>query len=130
MSRDKKSQWREIFLFIMRYGGKQMQTKRCIIQLMTILMFITVAGCSAEEDPSENYSVTAVGTIQKSGFTTYMYGTHILRDNNGQILYALKSDNINLDGYVDIKNITVKGSLIRGYPVEGGPEYLDVKKIE
>jgi hypothetical protein len=112
----------------MRQGGKHMHAK--IFFIIILLMFITVVGCAAEENSSENYSVTAVGTIQKSGFTTYMYGTHILRDNNGQILYALKSDNINLDDYVDIKNITVKGSLISGYPVDGGPEYLDVKKIE
>ena len=71
-----------------------MHRKRFLI--LIIAMCITVVGCGAAEDSSENDRVAAVGTIQRSGFTTYMYGTHILKADNGQILYALKSDTINL----------------------------------
>lgn len=57
-----------------------------------------------------------------------MYGTHILVNDTGKTLYALKSANINLDKYID-KKVTVNGDLIAGYPVEGGPDYLNVQAI-
>ena len=40
-----------------------------------------------------------------------------------------QSDTINLDDYVD-KKVTVKGDLVKGYPVDGGPDYLNVKSIQ
>jgi uncharacterized lipoprotein YehR (DUF1307 family) len=107
-----------------------MQTKIFLIKVMIIVMFITLAACFSKEGASENYSITAVGTIQKTGITTYMYGTHVLKDENGKTLYALKSDTINLDNYVDKGKVTVKGDLVSGYPVDAGPEYLNVKKVE
>lgn len=107
-----------------------MKTKRFCIALMIIVMFITLVACGSKEDTSEQYGVTAEGAIQRAGTTTYMYGTHILVDDDGKTLYALKSDKIDLDEYMDIINVTVKGDLISGYPVQGGPEYLDVKKVE
>lgn len=57
-----------------------------------------------------------------------MYGTHVLVDGNGRILYALKSNRLDLDRYVG-KEVTVSGELIGGYPVEGGPEYMNVDKL-
>ena len=105
-----------------------MHAKRFFI--IIILVFSTVVACGAVDYASENDMVTATGTVQRSGFTTYMYGTHVLKDDNDKTLYALKSDTINLDDYVNIKNITVKGSLIRGYPVDGGPDYLMVIEVE
>jgi hypothetical protein len=105
-----------------------MNAKRFFI--IIILVFSTVVACGAVDYASENDMVTATGTIQKSGITTYMYGTHVLKDDNDKTLYALTSDTINLDDYVNIKNITVKGSLIRGYPVDGGPDYLMVIEVE
>lgn len=76
-----------------------------------------------------SYGVTASGTIKQQGITTYMYGTHVLLDDTANTLYALKSDTIKLDDYVN-KKVTVKGDLIAGYPVEGGPGYLNVKAVE
>ncbi len=58
-----------------------------------------------------------------------MYGTHILLDDSGKTLYALKSDTINLDNFNN-KKATVKGDLVEGYPVDGGPDYLNVKSVE
>ena len=71
----------------------------------------------------------SVGIIRKQGTTSYMYGTHILVDDDGRTLYALKSDRIKLDPYVGRK-VTVSGELIKGYPVEGGPTYLNVDSVE
>ena len=54
--------------------------------------------------------VTAVGTIKKQGFTSYMYGTHVLADSDGKTLYALKSESIDLDLYVGGK-VTIRAHL-------------------
>lgn len=73
--------------------------------------------------------VTAAGVIEKKGVTSYMYGTHVLKSNDiGGKSYALKSDVINLDQYVGEK-ITVTGEFISGYPVDGGPDYVNVESI-
>jgi hypothetical protein len=71
---------------------------------------------------------TATGTIAKPGITAFMYGTHLLQDERGKTLYALKSTTINLDAYVG-KKVTVSGELIPGYPLEGGPEYLNALSV-
>ena len=107
-----------------------MKTKRFCISMMIIVMFITLVACGSKEDVSKQYSGTAEGAIQRAGTTTYNYGTHILVDDDGKTLYALTSDTLNLDEYADIIKVIVKGDLIRGYPVEGGPEYLEVKEVE
>jgi hypothetical protein len=72
--------------------------------------------------------VTSVGIIKQQGMTSYMYGTHVLVNENGRTLYALKSGRINLDPYVGRK-VTVSGELINGYPVENGPNYLNVGSL-
>lgn len=72
--------------------------------------------------------VQAEGIIQPQGMTTYMYGTHILVDLSGETLYALQSSTLDLSKskgeYVDIL-----GTKVPGYPLEGGPVYLDVTNI-
>ncbi len=62
------------------------------------------------------------GTIQKQGITTYQYGTHTLAG------YALRSGTVPLDSYVG-QVVTVIGHKIEGYPVDGGPEYIEVEEI-
>ena len=69
--------------------------------------------------------VTASGTIKKQGVTSYMYGTHVLVNETGKTLYALKSHRVDLDVYVG-KRVTVCGELVDGYPIDNGPSYLDV----
>lgn len=75
----------------------------------------------------ETYSFQFKGLLKKQGITTYQYGTHTIT-NEGQT-YALKSSAANLDNYID-KTVTVKGEKIKGYPVDGGPEFIDVKEVE
>ena len=47
----------------------------------------------------------------------------------GDIFYALRSSSVNLDDFLN-KEVVVRGSFVEGYPVDGGPEYIDVKEIE
>ncbi len=98
--------------------------------LAVILSLVIVLPCAGfERVPGNTGEITASGTVKKQGVTTYMYGTHVLVDDHGKTLYALRSGNIDLDAHVGRK-VTVKGNLVEGYPVDFGPPYLDVKYIE
>ena len=93
-----------------------------------IFIALSILSCCGNSHGT-TYGATATGTIQKQEGSSYMYGTHILLDDAGKTLYALKSDTINLDNYNNQK-VTVKGDLVEGYPVDGGPDYLNVKSVE
>ena len=106
--------------------GQRMSLKILVIML-TMVILLPCAGLGANQsNPGE---IKAAGAIKKQGITTYMYGTHVLLDDQGKTLYALKSDSIDLDKHIGPK-VTVKGSLIKGYPVDSGPDFLNVKSIE
>ena len=72
-------------------------------------------------------TVEAEGVIQEQGITTYQYGTHVLQ-SGGRTLYALTSKSVKLGDYVG-KQVRVSGTKVPGYPVDGGPEYLDVSRV-
>ncbi len=72
------------------------------------------------------YPFTFKGLLEKQTITSYQYGTHTI--SNKDVIYALRSSTINLDTYVN-KTVTIKGSKVKGYPVDGGPEYIDVKEV-
>ena len=75
-----------------------------------------------QQNQKKTMKVKATGTIQQQGITTYQYGTHVIAQ------YALRSGSIDLDKYIG-QRVTVVGHLIEGYPVEGGPDYLEVEEI-
>ena len=81
-----------------------------------------------EVTPTMQKTVTAEGVIQKQGMTTYQYGTHVLKDGN-KTTYALTSKSQKLDNFVG-KHVKVTGNLIEGYPVDSGPDYMDVIAVE
>lgn len=89
--------------------------------LIAIMSFISIS-CSKEDHNTDQIEIT--GKIYKSqSITTYQYGTHFASG------YAIKSHTINLDDYLN-QNVTIIGHKIDGYPVDGGPEYLEVEKIK
>ncbi|MBF0506807.1 MAG: hypothetical protein HQL09_08220 [Nitrospirae bacterium] len=107
-----------------------MSKHRMFLKVLLISTIILFAACASfAQNTTDGNGVVSVGIVKKQGITTYMYGTHVLMDDNGKTLYALKSDHINLDKYID-KKVTVKGDLTEGYPVDFGPNYLNVKSIE
>jgi hypothetical protein len=63
------------------------------------------------------------GTLLEQGFTTYQYGTHTLGS------YALRSSTVKLDDYVD-QEVEVIGRKVEGYPVEDGPDLIEVEQIK
>lgn len=97
-------------------------------RILVLSLFVAViSGCSAMKDANHTGSVTASGTIEKLGVSTFQYGTHLLKADNKT--YALKSGSINLDTYLD-KKVTIKGKKVAGYPVDGGPELIDVTLVK
>jgi hypothetical protein len=73
--------------------------------------------------------IDAEGTIRRQGMTIYQYGTHILVDQSGRTRYALSSDQIDLNNYVD-HHVRVSGTQVSGYPVDLGPDYLEVEDVQ
>jgi hypothetical protein len=91
--------------------------------LLAILISVATS-CKKNDDV-----IQLKGTLQAQGITTYMYGTHVLNNNVGQTLYALRSNSVKLDNYIG-KNVEISGSKVDGYPLDGGPDYLEVSKIK
>jgi hypothetical protein len=92
--------------------------------LSGLFLFLFTATCS---NSTETGKLEFTGTIQEQGITSYQYGTHTLKTDKA--FYAVKSDAVDLDDYVN-KKVTVVAEKIEGYPLEGGPEYLLVLEIK
>ena len=95
--------------------------------LILLALAITFASCSNLENKPSNSIIELTGTLQPLGFTTFQYGTHTIVV--GQKTYALKSSVVDLKTY-EGKPVILKGTKVAGYPVENGPELLEVTKID
>ncbi len=89
-----------------------------------ILLLFLIVACNQNE--SKNL-LEITGTIQEQGITSYQYGTHTL--TNSETFYAVRSDSVTLNDYLN-EEVTVKAQKISGYPVDGGPEYLQILEIK
>ena len=74
---------------------------RILLPLSTLLC---LSGCVIYND---NH-ITAEGTLLEIGITTFMYGSHKLVDDAGNLLYALESTEVDLDKYIE-KEVEVLG---------------------
>ena len=93
------------------------------------LFLIILASCSSSTVENNNL-ITKNGILTKIEMSTWMYGSYILSDESGKPIVALKeNENIEFEKY-NWKKVEVKGELIEGYPLDGGPEYLSVKSIK
>ncbi|MGB7842130.1 MAG: hypothetical protein WBL21_05025 [Salinimicrobium sp.] len=97
---------------------------KVLLNAAGLFLFFFTATCSSTTQ-TDHLEVT--GTIEKQGITSYQYGTHSL--TNDETFYALKSDKVDLDEYVD-QRVTIIAEKISGYPVDGGPEYLMVLEVK
>lgn len=77
----------------------------------------------------EATSVVREGTIKvtdvlsKMGMTTFQYGTHMIGK------YAVRSSKADLKKY-EGKKVTILGKKVSGYPLEGGPDLLEITSIQ
>ena len=95
--------------------------KNLPILLALLFSMMLVAGCSQKNIGPAPLEVT--GVIQEQGITFYQYGTHTIEG------YALRSSTIDLNDYIG-QRVTIQGRLVEGYPLEGGPELLEVIKVK
>ena len=103
--------------------------KNILLILVSSIIFIACKKDQTENLPSVHNACDNIsglceitGTLQKQGVTYYMYGTHIISG------YALRSDLVNLDEFIN-RNVTIIGCKIDGYPVDGGPVYIEVTDL-
>ncbi|MGA8853305.1 MAG: hypothetical protein WB492_03920 [Christiangramia sp.] len=90
---------------------------------MTILLLVFTSCGTAKSKKQVFFS----GIIRPAGITSYQYGTHTLKTEKE--LFAIKSDSINLDSFTG-KDVRVRANKIKGYPLDGGPVYLNVNQVE
>ncbi len=73
-------------------------------------------------------TVTKQGVLRPLGMTTFQYGSHYLGDDTN-IQYALRSSTINLKDF-EFYTVQITGNFVDGYPVDGGPEFINVTSIK
>jgi hypothetical protein len=93
--------------------------------LFAVVITFTAQACQSKKIASNQIEIT--GAIQKQGITTYQYGTHIITSDDK--LFALKSSTIDLNKYLK-QNVTIIGDRIAGYPIENGPDYIEVTSVK
>ena len=91
--------------------------------LLSAALLLSLGACE-KYGPADEIHVT--GVLATQGITTYQYGSHVIA--NDESFYALRSDVVDLDAHVG-DTVTVTGYLLTGYPVDGGPLYLEVERI-
>jgi hypothetical protein len=85
-------------------------------------ILICLSAISCEKDQVDPDRVEITGVVQRQGITVYQYGTHTICG------YALRSSSVTLDDYVN-QTVTVVGHKIDGYPIDFGPDYIEVEEI-
>lgn len=104
---------------------------RYLKPVLFVFFALSMAACSkspntTNQDNVSGANLSASGTLQKQGFTTYMYGTHLLVVN-ASTTYVLKSDVVNLDPFVG-KQVKLT-AVNTHYHAENGPELFNVTWI-
>lgn len=85
------------------------------------------------ENSLEKKSDTEIATVEISGvveplqMSSWQYGTHTISADT--TFYAIKSNDVDLKNY-EGKTVTVRATKIEGYPVDGGPEFLEVIEVK
>ena len=91
------------------------------------ICLMVLGGCTSNKIKDEG--IKREGILTTVQMSTWMYGTHVLSDDTGTPLTALSGQEIDLNEY-EGKKVEVRGTLKDGYPVDSGPEYLEVKSVE
>lgn len=101
------------------------------ISLFTIVfLYFFTATCNNQQTQTSMNTKTNIeveGKIEAIGMTSWQYGSHTL--TNDETFFALRSEKVDLKQY-EGKNVRVTASKVDGYPVDGGPEFLEVLSIK
>jgi hypothetical protein len=105
---------------------------RALFLILILACTLPVVSCHKKSDTTPSPvitsgdNLTATGMLELQGFTTYMYGTHLLRVDSAT-WFALKSTTLNLDPFVGTRvSIT---AINTHYTAEMGPELYNVTSI-
>lgn len=98
---------------------------KLISMFFTLIILLFTSTCKNQTQNSDTMEIS--GKIEAIQMTSWQYGTHTI--TNDSTFYALKSENTNLENY-EGQTITIEAKKIEGYPVDGGPEYLEVIKVK
>ncbi len=97
------------------------------MKLISITAAVTLILITATCNKSQmDNSLEVTGTIEAIQMTSWQYGTHTI--SNDTIFYALRSEKSNLESF-EGKTVTITAVKIEGYPVDGGPEFLEVTRV-
>lgn len=97
---------------------------RYLIVLGVLVGLLAACGTTREVDPN---LMVVEGILKKQGITTYQYGTYTISGEDG--FFALSSSEVELEPYVD-QEVEIRATKIEGYPVDGGPVYLQVQAVK
>lgn len=101
-----------------------MEKTRNITLIGVLVILLTACGTTREVDPN---LMVVEGVLKKQGITTYQYGTYTISGDDG--FFALSSSEVDLGAYVD-QQVEIRATKIAGYPVDGGPVYLQVQEVK
>lgn len=99
--------------------------RRFLLVSLPLIGLMLISSCSKDGiDPELPKTMELEGLLQKRDLvlTTYQYGEYFIDTT------ALRSETIDLGLYVG-ELVRVKGSRIEGYPLSGGPVYVEVENI-
>lgn len=98
---------------------------KIFLMLAGIYLILFTATCRNTNQNSDTMEVT--GRLEPIGMTTWQYGTHTISDDED--FYALRGKEVNLQEY-EGKQVTITATKVEGYPVDGGPVFLEVTSIK
>lgn len=99
---------------------------------LVLIVVLSLPACTLDvtsgENPERPREVRVRGRLERSGMTSYMYGTHVIVDRARRQRYALRGEGVDLDAYLG-QQVELVGNRLHGYPVDGGPPYLAVHTV-
>lgn len=101
-------------------------------QYFMLLLVSLLVGCSTSTPPDvsgPDAEIVVTGVVKPLQVSSWQYGSHLLVNRQSGDRYALTSDSVALDRYVESGPVTVYGSFVDGYPVDGGPPYIRVTTV-
>ncbi|QDC44095.1 copper resistance protein NlpE N-terminal domain-containing protein [Methylophilus medardicus] len=108
---------------------------RCLACLMAMAGVHVATQASPHASSSgDEAQVLVQGVLEKRTISSWQYGTHQLTGDFFQAeatamaprkVFALKSEQINLDPFLG-QEVAITGKAIAGYPVDGGPDFIEV----
>lgn len=107
-------------------NGFDIRSKSMKTKLMMLMVGLAFASCSTRNVSDNQNLIKLSGKIEKLEVSGFGYGSHLI--NSGGKMFALTSKSIDLNKFAG-KAVVAKGKKIDGYPLEGGPDYIEILEV-